>query len=81
MGYGASDFFCFDLQRPNNCSKNCSSPLGGLSGQGMPPDLFRKEVVNQDDGLKLSSAWLPALGLIKPHGSCLESCEQEEVGN
>lgn len=39
------------------------------------------EVVNWEDGLKLSAAWLSALDLIKPPGSCLKLCEQEEVVN
>lgn len=41
---------------------------------------LEKEVVNLEDGLKLRSAWLLALELIKPSGTCLELCEQEEVG-
>lgn len=39
------------------------------------------EAMNQEEGLRLSSAWLPALDLIQSRGLAVRTHEREKITN
>lgn len=63
--------------------KSCSSPFHGICG--WPGNHWRfvwlKRWVNWEVGLRISSAWLPAVDLIQAHDLTGGTCDGEEVAN